>query len=565
MPVVRLCAWLVALPALAGGPVPAAAAEGAVAQLGPVAVRMGAPFYSGAVLPTPRQVRYEAGALVLADGPGGAWRGRLVYPREGNVRELMERLVGRRTAPYLAQFARLAPASLRADVPVVRFAFTTAAEATGLASRYGLPDTWRSLPPQGYVLTVRPEGALCLAPDNPGLVNGLASLLQLLRVDEGRLVVSCATLTDWPTFRLRYTSEYYLANQEFLDWMMLYKLNGFAACYPGMRWSGLTEGQRPALAAIGDYVSRYGTASFLVELHIGGRGGERPVDCGDPQDVETLLNTIRETMRLARPQHVMICYDDVAPELQPQEQGRFERPALAHGAVMEVVYRAVKALDARTVVSFCSPYYQGRGHRRWREDNPRRPEALQYLADLRTWPNHDIRIVWTGPVTESKVIVPEDIADYRERVGAGRQLFYWDNTWHYHQPLRNFHARYPAGFVKDCADATAYVNINGIRPLGRFFSVTANDYYWNPEAFDSVRSRQQAVAQVMGAAAVPAAEEFYRVRGDDYYVFFSRDVDLEALRMALERLRDASLTPELPALCLAAYQEIVKGRQKEKP
>ena len=57
--------------------------------------------------------------------------------------------------------------------------------------------------------------------------------------------------------------------------MMTYKLNGFAACYPGMRWTGLSDGKRKGLRRIGEYIDAYGTMDFMVQFHIGGRGGCR--------------------------------------------------------------------------------------------------------------------------------------------------------------------------------------------------------------------------------------------------------------------------------------------------
>lgn len=527
-----------------------------------VAQRMGAPFYSGGILPTPQQAEYGEGALTVVDGPGAAWRCRVRFPADEGLAELMQRLWHRRVDAYLAQFAAIPPEPGDA-VPVASFALSTEPEATELAAAEGMAEQLTALPPQGYVLRITPEGAVCIGADRAGVVSGLASFLQLLHVQEDRLVARCAQVLDWPVFQIRYASEYYLPGEEYLDFAMLQKINGFGACYPGMRWSELTDGHRKGLAAIGNYIRRYGTFALMVQFHVGGRGGERPLDCGSATDVETLLTTIRQTMELSPVQHLMICYDDVVPQLQPEESKLFERPAQAHGALMQRVYDAARAIDPATVVSFCSPYYQGRGHRRWRPENPQLPDALQYMADLKAWPNRDIRIVWTGPVTESKVIVEEDITQYKGMVGEDRQLCYWDNTWHYHQPLRNFHSRYPAGFVDNCADKTSYINVNGVRPIGRFFSVTANDYYWNPDAFDAGRSWRHAVAQFMGPQAVPVAEEFYKLRGDDYFAFFSRDVDLGALKDVLDRLKAASLTPELPDQCLAAYAEIVKGRQEQ--
>ena len=514
-----------------------------------IARRMGSPYYSGAILPTPRQVEYLDRDVELIDGPRGQWKCRLDIADTVRAQGLASRLLNRRISAYVNQFPALGEVPAQAAIP---FVFTLADD--GRTS---------GLPPKGYILEITPERIECAGSDEAGLINGLASLLQLLHVRDGKLVARCATVRDWPTFTTRYTSEYHLPGPDFLDWMMTAKINGFAACYPGMRWEGNSPAKRQGLTTIGNYIEAYGTLDFLVQFHIGGRGGCRPVDCGSQADVKRLLATIQETLELSHAGHVMICYDDVVAELQPNEKGRWERPAQAHGNLMQRVYDAVKGHDPNAIVSFCSPHYQGRHHRRWRDTNPDLQDALAYMADLKAWKNREIRIVWTGPVTESRKIVQEDIDHYLGLVGADRKLFYWDNTWHYHQPLRNFHARYLPGFVKYCADSTSYVNINGTRPIGRFFSVTANDYYWNPEAFDPERSRRHAVAQFMGPQAVAAAELLYKIRGDNYFVFFSRDVDLEALERAVAGIEAVSLDGELAKHCRAVYEGIVKRRGTE--
>lgn len=525
------------------------------------ALRMGPPFYSGSVMPEPREARFTDDIALLVDGPAGRRHYALEILPDHPVEELMRRLWAQRVGAYEQQFADIEAPVEGDDVLPVVFLRPDDPGAAQWLERSGIDTRADDLPAQGYRLEIRPDLVLCVAPDPSGLVNGLASLLQLVHVDDdGALVARGAEIADQPTFEIRYTAEYFLPGESFFDWMMLHKINGFGACYPGMRWNGNTEEKREALRAIGEYIDRYETMHFMVQFHIGGRGGHRPVDGGDPEDMEQLLATVRETMHLARPQHVMICYDDVTPELQPREQELFERPALAHEAIMQQVYDAVKEIDAETVVSFCSPYYQGRHHRRWRDTNPNLEETLQYMEDLRGWSNRDIRIVWTGPVTESRLIEMEDIEHYLGLVGEDRELMYWDNTWHYHQPLRNFHARYLEGFVDYCADSTSYINIFGTQAIGRFFSVTANDYYWNPDAFDAERSWRNAVTQFMGPAAVPVAEEFYELRGDAYFVFFKRDVDLAALKDVLDRLADVSLTPEIPAHCLHVYETIKEER-----
>ena len=192
---------------------------------------------------------------------------------------------------------------------------------------------------------------------------------------------------------------------------------------------------RAGLERVGRYVAAYGTMHFLAELHIGGLEGAA-LDCGDEAQIETLLQTVGEIMELGHAEHIMLCYDDVAPVLQKREAEKYTSPAQAHGAAADRVYRFVKQRNPDALVSFCTPYYQGRGHIRWQLEQMR-ATGLDYLSVVRDWPNKDIRIVWTGPVTESRRITAEDIASYKEWVGRDT-LFYWDNTWHYHQAAAQF-------------------------------------------------------------------------------------------------------------------------------
>ena len=524
---------------------------------------MGPPYYSGAILPAPKEVEYRDTYERLIDGSAGEWFYSIAIEYDGPARGLIERLLDERLQSYMAQFPEVRETRRLGILYPIVFALVSDERAKPYLERHRLTERAQAPKPQGYILEVSPDGVFCGGFDDAGLVNGLASLLQLIHVRKGELMVRHASVRDWPTFLVRYTAEYHLPGEDFFDWMMLYKINGFGACYPGMDWEGLTDAKREGLKVIGDYIRAYGTMHFMAQFHIGGRRC-RTVDCGNPEDVDRLVQTITDTMDLTPARHIMLCYDDVRPELQPEEQKQFKNPAEAHGFVMDQVYKAVKAKDPGTVVCFCSPHYQGRRHRRWNPKNKLLSEALEYMKYLRAWENKDIRIVWTGPVTESRSIVLDDITHYKGLIGEDRPLFYWDNTWHYHQPLRNFHAKYLDGFVDYCADRTSYINVNGVKPIGRFFAATANDYYWNPGAFDPKRARRHAVAQFMGPQAVPAAEEFYDLRGNDYFVFFARSVDLDAMGHVISKFEEASLTKELPEHCRTVYNGIVQKRKTAK-
>ncbi len=549
-----LCAALWIPCAQAGENRPARTEDAAIAKA------MGAPYYSGAVIPRPREAEYGDEVVVLADGMGLRTLYRLDFEYQGPARKLAMRLLAARLQSYTEQFAGAWKAGGGGALPITAGLVTDDGVSSALR-RLKLKRQAKGLPAQGYVLHIGPEEILCAGKDNTGVLNAVASLIQLMHVKDGKLVAPHARIVDWPTFEVRYTAEYWLPGTEFFDWMMLQKINGFGACYRAMSWGGLTDEVREGLRRIGEYTRGHQTMHFMVQFHVGGRGKQhRVIDCGDPAQVERLIQTIRETISLTPVQHLMICYDDVKPEFQPKEKGRFAHPAEAHGVLMDTVYRVVKDMSPDTVVSFCSPNYQGLQHRRWRKTNPELPNVLEYMKYLRAWKNREVRIVWTGPVTESRWIKQKDLDLYYEQVSPGRKLMYWDNTWHYHQPLRNFHAQYLDGFVDHCSDRTSYINVNGVGVTGRFFATSANDYYWHPEGFDSKAARRQAVAQFMGPAAVPAAEAFYELRGEDYNVFFSRDVDLAAFDKVLRDLAAVSLNDPFDEACRSVYDRVAKKR-----
>ncbi|HEO72015.1 MAG TPA: hypothetical protein ENN80_12185, partial [Candidatus Hydrogenedentes bacterium] len=317
---------------------------------------MGQPYYAEAIVPTPRDVTRADNHILLVDGPARAQHYTLDMRYDGPSAALARHLLAERIADYTKQVDQpLATASTPTPLTIV---LASDPWSKAYAAKTDIAQRIADLPEQGYFLDITPKAIVCIGADNEGVVNAVASLLQLLHIVDGRLVAQCARVFDWPTFTTRYTSEYWIPGADFFDWMMTYKINGFALSYRAMLWEGLSDTNRKGLKAIGDYIKRYQSMHFLVEIHVGGREGP-PVDCGAPEDVGKLLDTIRETMALSRADHVMICYDDVSPELQPKEKEHFASPAEAHGHLMDQVHRAVNAQDPDAVVSFCTPFYQG--------------------------------------------------------------------------------------------------------------------------------------------------------------------------------------------------------------
>lgn len=407
---------------------------------------------------------------------------------------------------------------------------------------------------QGYLLEVSSGGVYCQAETETGLVNGFATLLQLLHFADGEVTVSNCRVTDWPEYTTRYVTEYHIPDTGYFDWMALYKINGFATSYRAFKWDDPGERTIRALIALGGYVEELGTIKHMVQMHIGGRGGS-VLDVGNEDHIAALLESITLVIERGRASHIMLCHDDIAPVLKGREIGRFESPAHAHIYLLERIEEFLEDKYPGVGLSFVTPYYRGFHHRSWRNLKTM-PKAFAYMRALRAWQTSKTAIVWTGPNTESFTITGADIWSYRRLVGGDKNLIYWDNTWHTNQPLRSFRAEYPDEFADDCFDRIALVNIYATRPIGKFFSATAMDYYWNPGGFDPLRSRRTAVARFIGPAAVVIAEEFYEYRGSSYYSSFSKNADIDYLHDIFSRMLEVSRDGRLPEYCLKEVAKI---------
>ncbi len=312
----------------------------------------------------------------------------------GPGRELILRLFNKRIESYKSLF-KVRWKKGAAGQNIVPIVFSLAPQAKELGE-------------QGYSLDIGPEGITGRGKDNAGMVNALASLLQLMFVKDGNLVVRQAHIIDWPTFTTRYTSDYTMPGVDFLDWMMLYKINGFSGGYAYyIDWRGLTDQNRKEMGVIRDYIDRYQTLAFMPQIHIGPRVTTvRPaVDSGNPEDVKALLKTVEELLLCSGAREIMVCYDDVSPyPSRPMEKKRFKTLGQANGFVLDQLYERMQKVRPGSKLMFCPPYYQGRARHYWRKDSPIHQDAMQYMKDTQSW-NKNIILVWTGANTESKVIV----------------------------------------------------------------------------------------------------------------------------------------------------------------
>lgn len=159
-----------------------------------------APVAGTALLPSPKRMEARPGRLLLVRAGPPERRGCRVVagPEAGYAAEVIAARLG--VPVHAAPAAGELAVRLRTDAQ--------APFAAALS---------RDARPEAYCLEVTDQGVEILAVAPEGLLRAAATLLQLLRTEEGAVAVDRVTITDWPDFRFRCAADW-LINVECNRW-----------------------------------------------------------------------------------------------------------------------------------------------------------------------------------------------------------------------------------------------------------------------------------------------------------------------------------------------------------
>lgn len=368
-----------------------------------------------------------------------------------------------------------------------------------------LPD-----PPQGrpeaYALSVTTAetGETTVAirsSDAMGAYYGIQTLIQLLdRAPEG-VTVRQVEVYDWPTFTLRMFKGqcwYYRDNLMFARWAPQFKWNTFGSCYTDSPdWRDVSESYRAMIAEL----CRIGNESGTIRVMQLGNPymlKEKAIRASSESDIETLATFFEPS--LSRGSRIlMLCLDDFA-FLPKEDQAEFKNLAGANASIVTRFAERIRSTHPGTRILLCPPPY-------WLAANKSKAYewAHEYLRDLCANIPREVSIVWTGREVTTLCHEAADIEAYQNLIGAERHLFLWDNT-----------LKMPAGwgnvfrmnaFLAACDHVAtsawpgmatftrgeAVINTYGPAEIYKVPLMTAADYLWNPEQYDSQDAMRRAL------------------------------------------------------------------------
>ena len=362
--------------------------------------------------------------------------------------------------------------------------------------------------------------------DARGAFYAAVTLLQQMGVENGKPVLKCADINDWPEWQRPYAMEYGPATRQQLIDLAMYKVGHFAIQHR-LEWREFRPdhmyGKRPLeefLSEMAAFRDETGLFDYMLLLHI---------YASPSQDYELLDITNEDHIAevIARCQyaaskgftHIMILADDWTPRdkgryvcMHESERKRFgDSVGRAHGYLMARLYDALKREYPALDFSICpAPYSLGHVYT---GEGERKPHMVQYLRDLDAEMPPNIAVVWTGRFVGSPSIERAHFLEYSGLVG-NRPTFLWDNSNCCDEapsPQRFVTTRYD-GFAAD-SHGIFYLNAFALHwPWQRPFVLSAMDALWNPEAFKVDGSFEQAVDKAYGPGVYPLVEAYRRTR-----------------------------------------------------
>ena len=254
--------------------------------------------------------------------------------------------------------------------------------------------------------------------------------------------------------------------------------------------------------------------------------------------------------------NIFLTYDDHRFPMNPEDTKQFGSAREADIQFINRLYSGLKAKHPAVKMCFCPPFYWGP------LSLPAYPESRDdYLKAIGERLPKEIGIIWTGPRVKSTRIEKADVNWISERVQ--RKPDFWQNGvgvgysgfwWHYGaEPITAFRDWYYDAFFADTGTYMRYANI----PSDCISLLPQADFLWNRKAYDPESSIKDAAGKVMGAGNYPLlAALTEKLRAFDIYCMtvnpgsVSHAKEIAAKRSELEVAWKALLAANEPAVAM---------------
>ncbi len=388
--------------------------------------------------------------------------------------------------------------------------------------------------PQGYVISTDGNTLSLKGSDFQGLLWAISSLNQMIFVKDGETVVRTVDVTDWPDSQYRgMLPDVTYDITQLAHLMVAFKLNlvDFRATLSidkehSVDWrlprsttfyERLNQAQEQ-LTSLG--FVWYAGARFL------GYDQVPQINCSSDSDFYTIYNNFAIPIANAGG-NLSVQFDDTRYPLHPDDTATFGSAAEADFYFLSRLYDSLSNNYPDIRIAFCPPYYWGPTG-----PNPLPESRDDYLNYIGYLPDA-IDIYWTGPRVVSDTVTPEDVQWETDRIKRKPLVFQNQigtphaNDYHYMtDPVYSLSSWYYDGYLDDIE--VYMINGGNIDKSGALVSIA--DWTWNTEQFNAETTIEDAIMKLADIVTYPILKAMnVQLSVFDPYKF---EISFDALRNA---------------------------------
>lgn len=361
--------------------------------------------------------------------------------------------------------------------------------------------------PQGYIIESNGRTISLKGFDYQGLLWAISSLNQMIFYHDGKTLVRKLNVIDWPDLQLRgMLPETTYDITQLAHLMVAFKLNivDFRATLSrdkehAINWRlPRSDVFRQRLSEVKEKLTSLG-----ILWYAGGRflGYDQvpQINCSSDSDFYTIYRNFALPIANAGG-NLSVQFDDIRYPLHPDDISRFGSASRADYYFLTRLYDSLSSHYPDIKIAFCPPYYWGPVGA-----NPLPESRDAYLDTIGRLPLA-FDIYWTGPRVRSDSVSPEDVQWEVSRIKRKPYVFQnkigTPHAYDYHymtDPLYSLSSWYYPGYL---SDIKAYL-LNGgdIDKSGALVSLA--DWAWNYQSFEPEESIKDAIMKLASVEAYP--------------------------------------------------------------
>ena len=441
------------------------------------------PYYTGKILPTPKNVVYKNEYLSLTNT---AIMLNTISPNDPRLKYLLDRII-RYGGKYV--FATQESAAYTCIIKINDVSLTPPQNPQGNAIKSS-----------GKIISLN-------GTDSQGLLWAISSLNQMIFIKDGKTVVRTVDVVDWPDAELRgMLPDVTYDIKQLAHLMVAFKLNlvDFRATLSKDKEHG-TDWRLPRSTIFHERLNE--VQNQLTSLGFVWYAGARflgydqvpQINCSSQSDFDIIYNNFAIPIANAGG-NLSVQFDDTRYPLHPNDINTFGTAANADYYLLTKLYQKLSIDYSNIRISFTPPYYWGPI-----SPNPLPESRDNYLNVMGNLPQA-FDIYWTGPSVVSSTVLPTHVTWEVSRIKRKPLVFQnsigTPHAYDYHymtDPVYSLSNWYYQGYLND---TKAYMmNGGNIDKSGALVSIA--DWTWNQAMFNPEATIKDAIMKLTGLQAYP--------------------------------------------------------------